>query len=123
MSKDNAVQLMNKLLENKRVLQILDTKVKPKGKDELLKIYTEIARESGEDITPEDVAEAFETIEEERRRKTDAVAADIVALDDDELENVAGGSDDRCWFSENDPVIKCNKGIHDVCGFTNFIFA
>ena len=27
MSKENAVQLMNKLLENKRVLQILDTKV------------------------------------------------------------------------------------------------
>ena len=124
MSEEKAVQLVNKLLENKSVLQILDTKKSPKDKDELLKICTEIARESGEDISPEDIAEAFETIEKERRQRTDAVVADIEALDDADLENVAGGGgDERCWFKDKDPVIVCDKGIHDVCGLRHFLGA
>ena len=123
MSEEKAVQLVNKLLENKSVLQILNTKKSPKDKDELLKICMEIARESGEDITPEDIAEAFETIEKERRQRTDAVAADIEELDDADLENIAGGSEERYWFEDKDPIIVCDKGIHDVCGFTRFLGA
>ena len=75
---------------------------RPKSKDEALKAYTEIAAELGEDISPEDFAKALEEIEAEIHQKTEAVSADMVELEDNDLENVAGGHIFNC-----DEILLC----------------
>ena len=51
----------------------------------------EKAKELGEDISAEDITQALEEIEAEIHQKTKAVSADMVELEDDDLEDVAGG--------------------------------
>ena len=60
----------------------------------------EVATELGEELSPEDVAIALEEIETEIRQKTKAVSSDIAELEDEDVEDVAGGRGhpvEWCW--------------------------
>ena len=75
---------------------------RPKNKEDAIKAYAEVAKELGEDISPEDFARALEEIEAEIHQRTEAVSSDMQELKDDDLENVAGGHIFNC-----DEILLC----------------
>ena len=114
MSKESAIKFLRELKTNEKAKELLQGRERPKSKDEAIKAYAEIAAELGEDISPEDFARALEEIEAEIHQRTEAVSADMVELEDNDLEGVAGGYyyEDGCArtysvFSSCDEVDYC----------------
>jgi len=91
LSKESALQFLNTLGTNEQAKKLLKNRKKPENFEEQAKIYSEIAAELGEQITPKDFKLAVEEVEEQIRKKTEAAASDLVALEDDQVEDVAGG--------------------------------
>ena len=91
MSKESALQFLNTLSKNERVLELLKAKKKPESIEEQAKIYSETAAELGEQIAPEDFIQMTKELEERIKQKTEAAASDLVALEDDQVEDIAGG--------------------------------
>ena len=102
MSKESAIKFLRELKTNEKAKDLLQGMEKPKNKDEAIKAYAEVAKELGEDISPEDFAQALKEIEAEIHQKTEAVSADMVELEDNDLENVAGGHIFNC-----DEILLC----------------
>ena len=96
MSKESAIRFLRELGTNEKAQKLLQSKEAPKSKDDIIKAYAEVATELGEELSPEDVAIAVEEIETEIRQKTKAVSSDIAELEDEDVEDVAGG-DGWCW--------------------------
>ena len=92
MSKESAIKYLRELRTNEKAKELLQGMERPKNRDDAIKAYAEVAKELGEDISPEDIAKALEEIEAEIHQKTEAVSADMVELEDDDVENVAGGT-------------------------------
>ena len=114
MSKETAIKFLRELKTNEKAKGLLQGRERPKNKEDAIKAYAEVAKELGEDISPEDFAEALEKIEAEIHQKTEAVSADMVELQDDDLGDVAGGYyyEDGCArtysiFSSCDEVDYC----------------
>ena len=76
-------------------MKILKQYPKAKTRDEALGYILETAGKLGIRITDEEMAEADQELMEELKAKADAVTKDMQALDDDDLEEVAGGVH---WF-------------------------
>ncbi len=91
MSKESALKFLNTLGTNERAKELLNNRKKPENFEEQAKIYSETAAELGEQITPEDFKLAVEEVEEQIRKNTEAAASDLVALEDDQVEDIAGG--------------------------------
>ena len=91
MSKESALQFLNTLGTNERAKELLNNRKKPENFEEQAKIYSKIAAELGEQITPEDFKLAVEEVEEQIRKKAEAAVSEIVALEDDQVEDIAGG--------------------------------
>ena len=91
MSKETAIRFLRELRTNEKAKELLQGRERPKNKDDAIKAYAEVAKELGEDISAEDITQALEEIEAEIHQKTKAVSADMVELEDDDLEDVAGG--------------------------------
>ena len=72
-----------------------------KNTEESLKAYVEIAAELGQEISEEDFAAAREELEAEISRKSQNASEEMMELDDDDVEDVAGGTRGRplewCW--------------------------
>ena len=124
MSKESALQFLNTLGTNERAKELLNNRKKPENFEEQAKIYSEIAAELGEQITPEDFMQATQELEARIKKKTEAAASDLVALEDNQVGDVAGGyyywkgndynedlyivenqckgdfKDTSCWFSD-----------------------
>ena len=109
MSKESAIKFLRELKTNEKAKELLQGREKPKSKEDAIKAYAEVAKELGEDISPEDFAQALEEIETEIHQKTKAVSSDIQELEDDDLENVAGGHIFNC-----DKILLC--GLDDYAG-------
>ena len=82
MSKENALMFLEKLRNENAVLDNSDSF------EALVKEYAEKAKEAGENISEDDFAQA---LEEALRQRTNRAVSDICALEDAELEDVAGG--------------------------------
>ena len=91
MSKESAIKFLRELKTNEKAKELLQGRERPKNKEDAIKAYAEVAKELGEDISPEDFAEALKEIEAEIHQKTKAVSADMEELKDDDLGDVAGG--------------------------------
>ena len=91
MSKESALQFLNTLGTNERAKELLNNRKKPENFEEQANIYSEIASELGEQIAPEDFTQAIQDLEERIKQKTEAAASDLVALEDDHVEDIAGG--------------------------------
>ena len=101
MPKESAIKFLRELKTNEKAKELLQGREKPKSKEDAIKAYAEVAKELGEDISAEDIAQALEEIEAEIHQKTEAVSADMVELEDDDLEGVAGGV-----YTKNDGIVK-----------------
>jgi len=91
LSKESALQFLNTLGTNERAKELLNNRKKPENFEEQAKIYSETAAELGEQITPEDFMQATQELEARIKKKTEAAASDLVALEDDQVEDIAGG--------------------------------
>ena len=91
MSKEAVLQFLNTLGANEKAKELLLQREKPASEEEKIKAYAEIAAVLGEPITAEDFREAFRDVQEKVQKKAEDTAAYIRALEDDDVENVAGG--------------------------------
>ena len=80
------------------MIEELKNKEALRDKKETAKLPAETAADSGEEISAEDFAEALKEIDAAVRQKTDAAAADLEVLADEDLKNIAGGDCDWLWF-------------------------
>ena len=93
-------------MANEKTLEILkEMKADPKAKElfeeigrnyaseNMVSTLSAIAEKLGYNITAQDIKEAIEQEETRRKAKTDKVVSDMEALEDDDLEGVAGGAD------------------------------
>ena len=96
MSKESAIKFLRELKTNEKAKELLQGRERPKTKEDAIKAYAEVAKELGEDISPEDFAQALEEIEAEIHQRTEAVSSDMQELEDDDLGDVAGGGAFDC---------------------------
>ena len=78
-------------MQNEQAKELLRDRKKPESPEEQAKIYVEIAVELGEQITSGDFIQATRELEEQIKKKTESAASNIVALEDDQVHDVAGG--------------------------------
>ena len=96
MSKESAIKFLRELKTNEKAKDLLQGRERPKTKEDAIKAYAEVAKELGEDISPEDFAQALKEIEAEIHQRTEAVSSDMQELKDDDLGDVAGGGAFDC---------------------------
>ena len=118
MSKESAIRFLKELRTNEKARELLQGLKIPESKEDKIKVCAKIAADLGEDVSYEDLADALEEIEAGIRHKAEAASAQMVKLEDKDVENVAGG-DGWCWsdywcimFSESpcigSPETDCN---------------
>ena len=112
MSKESALQFLNTLGTNERAKELLNNRKKPENFEEQAKIYSETADELGEQITPEDFMQATQELEALIKKKTEAAASDLVALEDDQVEDIAGGF--YYYQDQYTKVYKCRYDFVDT---------
>lgn len=66
--------------------------LKAQTEEKILEAYAETAKKTGLDLTIEELKEAAQSLGKQIEQSTDAAAEDIRKLDDEDLENVAGGA-------------------------------
>ena len=96
MSKESAIRFLKELRTNEKARELLQGLKIPESKEDKIKVCAKIAADLGEDISFEDLAEALKEIETGIRHKAEAASAQMVKLEDDDVENVAGG-EGWCW--------------------------
>ena len=112
MSKESALKFLNTLGTNERAKELLNNRKKPENFEEQAKIYSETASELGEQIAPEDFTQAIQDLEERIKQKTEAAASDLVALEDDQVEDIAGGF--YYYQDQYTKVYKCRYDFVDT---------
>ena len=96
MSKESAIRFLKELRTNEKARELLQGLKIPESKEDKIKVCAKIAHDLGEDISFEDLAEALKEIEAGICQKAEAASAQMVKLEDDDVENVAGG-EGWCW--------------------------
>ena len=124
MSKANAINFFNQFRENEKAEEIMKNKGRLDDAKSMAQALSEVAAEMGENISPEDFEAALEDYEAKMRQKTDSVVSGIEELEDDSIENVAGGgkgrsSREQCYHSFNPNEI-C--GTQDVCNYALILY-
>ena len=119
MSKENAIQFLEKVCGNEEAKKLLEGRERPKDRKEQAELFSGIAEKLGDNISPEDFAEALEEMEERIRRRTDSALSDMEAIEDDDLDGVAGGTGDsekqHSWCVYSDIIVKLKeKGCTSV---------
>lgn len=123
MSLEKAKEFMEELETNDRAMEKLDTFTpeKPDYASEL----AAVARETGYDVTDEDMTQMLMKMIQKQKESSDAAAEGIRVLDEDALDKVAGGGDhstcadtykddENCWFDDN-----CRKLVNMYCKHHN----
>ena len=134
MAKENAIQFLKTFRENENAEEIMKSKGELEDAKSMAKALSEVAAEMGEEISTEDFIEAMEVYEAEMRQKTDSVVSMIEELEDEEIDNVAGGYKregckgnfegscsgvDAC--SANNNIYQCQENYSgNECTFFNF---
>ena len=96
MSKESAIRFLREMRSNEKTKDLLQGLGNPESIEDKIKACAKIAHALGEDVSYEDLADALEEIEAGIRHKADAASAQMVKLEDEDVENVAGG-EGWCW--------------------------
>ena len=109
MSKESALRFLNTLGTNEKAKELLQQR-KPANEEEKIQAYAEIAAELGEPITEEDFRNVFRELKEQVQKKAVETASGIQALEDDDVEDVAGG-----YYYFDDGMFGTGAKIYNEC--------
>lgn len=121
-AKENVARFLEELDGNEKAKALLEANAANLDAEEGLKVLAAVARETGYDVTDDEVMGLFESRKATLVNTSKAAADEFLTLSDDELDSVAGGKgfnscsesfqpDENCMFSDN-----CKKVI------TNYYF-
>ena len=113
------------LKQDDKAKELLKDQPKPASDEEAAGVYASIAEKMGFQVTKEDIVEGLKGLEKIQRTKTDADVKQ--ALDEDMLEQVAGGGADPrcsdtfsrgewCWFTDSCAYIITSYGDDPAVG-------
>ena len=91
MANEKILEILKEIKKDPKAKELFEGMEKPGSPDEAISAYAQVAEKLGYGITAEDIRVAVEQEEARRKEKTDKAVSDITELDDDELEDVAGG--------------------------------
>ena len=122
MSAEKTLELLKKLKEDPKAKELLDGLKNTAPADDVITCYAQIAAKLGYAITAEEIREVVNQEEARRKSETEKIASDMKALNDDDVEDVAGGTRGHplewCWsdffciaFSE----FPCNMAEVAIC--------
>ena len=105
------MEFLDKIKNDPTVMEMIKKLPVPNSEEEALAGYQSVAKQLGFDLPKEDMIAALKAFAEEQRAKTDKIA-----LNEENLENVAGGGvyetcastytpDEWCWFSDSCDVL------------------
>ena len=107
------MSFIDKIKSDPKAQEIMKKYAKAASAQDAVKAYTEMARELGYDLTEDELKALVEEKEEARRMQTQAAADQIEKLEDEVLDNVAGGGRaehdecfdtymdyENCWFMD-----------------------
>ena len=97
MSAEKTLELLKKLKEDPKAKELLDGLKNTAPADDVITCYAQIAAKLGYAITAEEIREVVNQEEARRKSETEKIASDMKALNDDDVENVAGGGGGWCW--------------------------
>ena len=112
MSKENAIKFLRELNTNEKAKALMEGREKPDNTEELVKVYVETAAQLGESISAEDFRAAIEEME-----------ADMSELEDDNLDDVAGGTGSPTNLHSVSGIIKAHDNAHANANFNASINA
>ena len=91
MINEKTLEILKEMKADPKAKELFEGMEKPKSLDEMVSAYAQIAEKLGYNITAEDIREVAKQEDTKRKAKTDKVVSDMEALEDDDLEGVAGG--------------------------------
>ena len=113
MSLEKIPDIMKALSADPKAQELLANAPQPDDQDGEIRVYAEIARQLGYDITEAELKAFMEKTAASVAARTEEAAADIQELPDEVLDQVAGGGDARhlnckysfedkenCWFKD-----------------------
>ena len=92
MANEKTLEILKKMKADPKAKELFEGMEKPKSPDEAIAAYAQVAEKLGYGITEKDIREAIAQEEARRKARNDKVVSDIAELDDDEVEDVAGGA-------------------------------
>ena len=92
MVNEKTLEILKEMKADPKAKELFEGMEKPKSLDEMVSAYAQIAEKLGYNITAEDIREVAKQEDTKRKAKTDKVVSDMEALEDDDLEGVAGGA-------------------------------
>ena len=110
MANEKTLEILKEMKADPKAKELFEGMEKPKSPDEAIAAYAQVAEKLGYGITVEDIREAIAQEEARRKARNDKVVSDIAELDDDEVEDVAGGI--------HPEFLKCGEAmqaIFDLC--------
>ena len=121
MTNEKTLEILKEMKADPNAKELFEGMEKPKSPDEAIAAYAQVAEKLGYAITTEDIREAVKQEEARHKANTDKVVADMEALEDDDLEGVAGGFYtfvngekvyDKCLYNFNNTT---TCGSRDAC--------
>ena len=92
MINEKTLEILKEMKADPKAKELFEGMEKPKSPDEAIAAYAQVAEKLGYGITEKDIREAIAQEEARRKARNDKVVSDIAELDDDEVEDVAGGA-------------------------------
>ena len=92
MANEKTLEILKEIKADPKAKELFEGMEKPTSPDEAIPAYAQIAEKLGYGITEKDIREAIAQEEARRKARNDKVVSDIAELDDDEVEDVAGGA-------------------------------
>jgi len=87
MSAEKTLELLKKLKEDPKARELLDGLKKAASADEMISCFAQAAAKLGHTITAEEIRKIVEQEEARRKAKAEKIAADMKALNDDDVED------------------------------------
>ena len=112
MSKEEVKKVFEALRADPKTKELIGACEAPETPEEVMEIYAQVAKKLGFDVTSEELGSYIKELEEGRKARTREDVREIQNLDDEELDQVAGGSKEHnscedtyrdkenCWYTD-----------------------
>lgn len=124
MSNEKMIEELEKLKKDPKVKEAIEKRGMPKEPKETIVFLAGLAKEFGYDLTEESIQKAIQAAQEQRKAETEASAAELESLSDDDVGQVAGGAMrkancrysyldlENCWQTDG-----CDRNYQDYADY------